>query len=145
MQIYIDSLIESIQSFMLAHMSLFIVVCVFIFLDIISGLIVAFVDGEYSSRHFRKGLGRKLAYVLVMCAVAIVQVVMFDSQFDVPFEFPLFAIVCGFIIPLEFTSIVENACKLNPELDKLFGKFFNNDDYKYLGDGTNNVIDFHEK
>ena len=144
MQIYIDSLIESIQSFMLAHMTLFIVVCVFIFLDIISGLIVAFVDGEYSSRAFRKGLGNKLAYVLVMCAVAIVQVAMFDSQFDVPFEFPLFAIVCGFIILLEFTSIVENACKLNPELDSLFGKFFNNYDYKYLGDGTYSEIDYYE-
>ena len=35
--------------------------------------------------------------------------------------------------------------ELNPELDKLFGKFLNNDDYKYLGDGTNNVIDFYEK
>lgn len=145
MQIYIDSMIEAIQTFMMAHMTLFIAVCVFILLDIISGLIVAFVDGEYSSREFRKGLGHKLSYVLVMCAVAIMQVAMFDVNFDVPFEFPLFEIVCGFIILLEFTSIIENACKLNPELEKLFGKFFNNSNYKYLGDGNYTDINYYEK
>lgn len=126
MQIYFDAMMEAVQQFMYNHMTLFIVVCVFIVLDILSGLVVALVDGEYSSTEFRHGLGRKLGYVIIMCAVAVIQVAMFDSNFDVSFEFPLFGIVCAGIIALEFSSIVENACLLNPEIDSIFGRFFKN-------------------
>lgn len=126
--IYVNALLDAIQLFMIQHMTLFVVVCLFILIDIVSGLIVALVDGNYNSTEFRKGLARKLGYVLVMCAVAVIQVAMFDSNFEVPFDFPFFALVCSFIILLEFTSILENACKLNPKLDAFLGKYINGND-----------------
>lgn len=114
----------SFSQFMQDNMTFFIVVCVFILLDIISGVVASLIKGDYSSTVMRKGLAHKLAYIFIMCAVAVLQVAMFDPHFHVDFDFPLLGIVCGFIIFMELSSILENACVMNPQINELIGKFF---------------------
>lgn len=116
---------QYITEFVKDNMTFFIVTCIFILLDILSGLISAIVNRDFSSKTMRKGLGHKLAYIFVMCAVAVLQVAMFDPGFTLDFDFPLFNVVCGFIIFMELSSILENACMLNPAINDLIGRFFN--------------------
>lgn len=113
-----------ITAFMETNMTMFIVTMVFILLDIISGCVVGFITRTFSSTALRKGLGHKLGYIFIMCAVAFLQVAMFDPNFTLDFDFPLFNVVCGFIIFMEFVSVIENASKLNPNVDKIIGKYF---------------------
>lgn len=119
-----EMFVAALWQFMSDNMVLFCVAIAFILVDILSGLIVGWITHTYSSTKMREGLGHKLSYVFVMCAVAILQVAMFDPNFGVNFDFPLFNVVCGFIIFMEFSSIMENATILNPKLDSLIGKFF---------------------
>lgn len=118
------TLFAMITDFMEANITMFIVTMIFILLDIISGCVVGFITHTFSSTNLRKGLGHKLGYVFIMCAVAVLQVAMFDPNFTLDFDFPLFNVVCGFIIFMEFVSVIENASKLNPNVDQLFGKYF---------------------
>lgn len=116
---------DFLSQFMADNMTMFIVTVIFIFLDILSGLVCALINKDFSSTVMRKGLGHKLGYVFIMCAVAVLQVAMFDPNFHMEFDFPMFNIVCGFIIFMECSSILENASMLNPQLNEIIGKFFN--------------------
>lgn len=116
---------ELVNQFMQDNMTLIFVTFGMMFLDIISGVISAVINKNYSSEELRKGLGHKLGYIFVMCTVAIIQVAMFDDRFSVEFGFPLLDVVCGFIIFMEVTSIIENACLINPNLKEFVGKYFN--------------------
>lgn len=116
---------QYVNFFMQQNMTMVVVTFCLILLDIISGVIQAWYNHEFSSKVFKKGLLSKLGYIIVMCVVAILQVAMFDDNFSVGFDFPLFDVVCAFIILLEVSSIVENACLINPDLEKFIGKYFN--------------------
>lgn len=129
------ALFTMITEFMEDNITMFCVTMVFILLDIISGCITGLITRTFSSTALRRGLGHKLGYVFIMCAVAIVQVAMFDPNFTLDFDFPLFNVVCGFIIFMEFVSVIENASKLNSNVDKLFGKYFD----KSYDDNTVNL------
>lgn len=116
-----------VSMFMENNITMFIVTVIFILLDIVSGCIAGFINRTFSSTELRKGLGHKIGYIFLMCAVAILQVAMFDPNFSLNFDFPLFNVVCGFIIFMEFVSIIENASKLNPNIDQIVGKYFSKD------------------
>jgi hypothetical protein len=117
------------SQFMCDNFAIFVVAIAFILLDIASGIIVAILQRNFSSTIMRKGLGHKLGYVFVMCAVAILQVGMMEPSFHVEFDFPLFNVVCAFVIFMEFMSVMENACLLNPQLNNLVGKFLAQNNY----------------
>ena len=116
---------ELVNQFMQDNMTIILVSFGMMLLDIISGVIAAVINKNYSSEELRKGLGHKLGYIFVMCTVAIIQVAMFDDRFSIDFGFPLLDVVCGFIIFMEVTSIIENACLINPNLKEFVGKYFN--------------------
>lgn len=105
-------------------MTLFIVVCLMILLDILSGILAAIFDRSFSSTVLRKGLSHKIGYIFLMLVVAIIQVALFDPNFTLHFDFPFFNIVCSFIIFMEVMSILENVCKMNPQLNEFIGKYF---------------------
>lgn len=117
-----------LTQFMQENITMFCVTMLFIFIDIVSGIACAIYNHNYSSTVLREGLAHKFAYILVMCSVAIIQVAMFDPQFSINFNVPLFNIVCAAIVFLELSSILENASILNPGLRKLIGKYFDFDD-----------------
>ena len=124
MDALLTSFLNMVSVFMETNMTMFIVTVVFILLDILSGCIAGFFNKSFSSTALRKGLGHKIGYIFLMCAVAVLQVAMFDPNFNLDFDFPLFNVVCAFIIFMEFVSIIENASKLNPNIDQIVGKYF---------------------
>lgn len=117
------------SQFMCDNFTIFVVAIAFILLDVATGIIVAMLQRNFSTTIMRKGLGHKLGYVFVMCAVAILQVGMMEPSFHVEFDFPLFNVVCAFVIFMEFMSVMENACLLNPQLNDLVGKFLAQNNY----------------
>lgn len=117
-------ILSFLSEFMKQNLTIFLIACFMMLMDILSGCIVGLIKRKFSSTKLREGLGHKLGFIIIMCVIAIIQVAMFDPNFNVDFDFPLFNAVCGFIIFIEFVSIVENATILNPKLDSLIGKYF---------------------
>ena len=97
---------QYVNFFIQQNMTIVIVTFCLILFDILSGVIAAIYNKEFSSTVFKKGLLSKLGYVIVMCVVAILQVAMFDDNFSVGFDFPLFDVTCAFIILLEVSSVI---------------------------------------
>ena len=126
------------NQFMADNATILSVAIIMMFLDIVSGFVVALIQGNYSSTIMREGLGHKFGYIMCMCAVAVIQLAMFDPAFEVNFSLPLFNGVCAFIIFMEFTSIIENAALISPSIEKIFGKFLNK---KEDSDNDNEVVD----
>lgn len=115
-----------VNEFIQMNIMWIIVTFIFMVLDVISGLLRAWITKTFSSTKMREGFGHKLGFFIVMMVVAILQVALLDPNFTLTFDFPLFNIVCGFIIFMEVTSILENAVILNPQLDSLIGRYFDN-------------------
>ena len=132
---------DAISLFINENITWFIVLLALVVLDILSKLIVVILNHDFSSKALREGLGHKLSYLIVLCVVAIIQVAMFDKYFTLDFDFPMFTIVCGFIAFLEFTSILENVCYLNPKLDRLVGKYLAQSNPYYYDDSPIDIIE----
>lgn len=116
--------LEWINQFWLDNETFILVTLLFIALDIISGVIKALITHTFSSTMMRSGFGHKLGIILALCAIAVIQVALFDPNFSLNFDVPLFDVACGLIIFMEFCSIVENCCVMNPQLDSIIGKYF---------------------
>lgn len=102
---------------------LLIIVGGFIILDVITGLGKAFKNKEYNSTNMRKGLYHKCGSILCIVFSALVE--LSQRYIDIGVSLPILNVVCGYIILMEITSIVENICELNPEImpDKLLQYF----------------------
>lgn len=117
-------LFDMVNAFWSENMTFIVVTFVFMALDIFSGVMKSLFTGTFSTSVMRQGFGHKLGIILAMCAVAIIQVALLDPNFTFDFEIPLFDISCALIIFMEFCSILENACVMNPQLENVFGRFF---------------------
>lgn len=85
-------------------------------IDYVTGVVNAIMHGELSSEKMRQGLGRKFAYLTVICVALIVE---YGSDYiNLGIELPVFIPVCTGICLIEITSIMENCAKINPELSK---------------------------
>lgn len=83
-------------------------------IDYVTGVVNAIMQGELSSKKMRQGLGRKFAYLAVICVALIVE---YGSDYiNLGIELPVFIPVCIGICLIEITSIMENCVKINPEL-----------------------------
>lgn len=90
------------------------IVFLLVLIDYISGVVNAVMHGELSSEKMREGLGRKFAYLVVICVALIVE---YGSDYiNLGIELPVFIPVCTGICLTEITSIMENCVKINPEL-----------------------------
>lgn len=90
------------------------VLSVFVVLDILTGVASAISAGELSSSKMRDGLFHKLAfygaYVLAValeCAAGVL---------ELNITIPAAGAVAAYIVATEVVSILENLCKMNPEL-----------------------------
>lgn len=84
--------------------------------DIVSGCAAAFRNGEFSSSVFRDGLWKKLGSCLVLALAEAVEHWGVFVGFDESICSVLGLGICALLAFMEVTSILENACTLNPDL-----------------------------
>lgn len=95
----------------------------FILLDLVTGLIKAFKNKEYTSSIMREGLYHKAGSVL--CILFGVLVDYAQTIVDLGVSVPITITICSYIILMEVGSVIENLCAINPEIlpDKLKSYF----------------------
>lgn len=86
----------------------------FMLMDIITGLIKAFKEKQYTSSIMREGLYHKCCYILCIMLAFLVDYAQtfIDLGVDIPMTIP----ICTYIILNEIGSIIENLASINPEL-----------------------------
>ena len=101
----------------------YIVTGAFILLDMITGLIKAFKEKAYCSSVMREGLFHKAGSILVICFGALVDYA--QTFIDLGVTIPVALSLCAYIVLMEIGSIIENVCKINPEIlpDKIKSYF----------------------
>ncbi|MCC8075710.1 MAG: phage holin family protein [Clostridiales bacterium] len=101
----------------------YLITCAFIALDFITGLVQALATKTFASSVMREGLFHKVGSVL--CVVLGLLVDYAQGFVDLGVSVPVAAAICGYICVMEAGSIIENVCKINPEImpDKLTGFF----------------------
>ena len=104
-------------------MTIYAIAFAFIVLDFITGLIKAFATNSFTSTKMRKGLFHKVA--LLLCMILGLLVDHAKGYIDLGITVPVAAAVCVYICLMETASIIENICKINPEIvpDKLASLF----------------------
>lgn len=99
-------------------------VFIFILLDVLSGLLKAFMLGMLSSSKMREGLMHKFSYIIILVLSYMIE--LGQPYTGVKIDFPLITTVVAFIIVSEIMSIFENCCEMNPELkSSRIARFFN--------------------
>lgn len=99
-------------------MAVYIVVLGFILADIITGFLKAGYLGDINSTALRKGLFHKASEI---CATIGAGLLEYGAQYvDINIPLPVVNIVATYICVMEFVSVLENLCYVNPQLNKLF-------------------------
>ena len=99
-----------------------LVVLACIFLDVVSGLVKALKNGEFSSSRMRKGLYNKAAVIIVLLLAWVAQIGF--EMMILPQEYAsvqtvlsiVFPAVGVYLILMEAGSVLENAGEIVPEL-----------------------------
>lgn len=99
---------------------IYIAAMVFIIFDILTGIIKSIYNKTFTSTNMRKGGLRKLVEFILLIIIAFVQIYIKDSVPNFPID-TLYAIP-GYVVLMEFSSIMENISEVNPDLKKLFPK-----------------------
>lgn len=92
----------------------YLVVFLFILLDVLSGVTQAVKNKTLSSETMRQGIYHKLGYVLIIALASLCEygVLYLDLGFETPLVIPCSVMICL----TESLSIVENIERINPEL-----------------------------
>ena len=100
-------------------MTIYFITFAFIVLDFATGLTKAFATKTFTSTKMREGLFHKVA--LLLCMILGFLVDHAQGSIDLGITVPVAAAVCVYICLMEITSIIENVCKINPQIvpDKL--------------------------
>lgn len=99
-------------------------VCVFVLLDIGTGLAKAYATGTLSSKEMRDGLMHKSMYFALIALFACLEV--FQQHFEVLPNVPTTLAVCVYVCATEFFSALENIVAINPDIRKwpIFSQLF---------------------
>ena len=105
-------------------MIIYAIVSAFIVLDFVTGMVKAFSTHTFSSTKMREGLWHKTSLVLVVILGILVDYA--QGYLDLGISIPVATAVCTYISLMEISSILENVCKIYPDLmpdklAKLFG------------------------
>ena len=95
-------------------MVVYLIVGLFILLDLITGLIKAFKEKNYTSTIMREGLFHKAGSILVVCFGVLVDYA--QTFLDLGINVPIAASICVYIVLMEIGSIIENICTINPDI-----------------------------
>lgn len=93
---------------------IYVITGAFIMLDYITGIVKAFKEKAYSSTVMRQGLYHKSGSIL--CIAFGVLVDYAQNYLDLGVSFPVAISMCSYIILMEIGSIIENVCRINPEI-----------------------------
>lgn len=94
--------------------SLLLFVCVLMVMDIITGLVNAIMHNEFKSCKMREGLYHKAGNMLVIGLGVLVDIE--QGYFDLGFPVDITVAICQYIALMEIGQILENVCKINPDL-----------------------------
>ena len=102
---------------------MYLIVGLFMVLDIATGLIQAFKEKKYTSKVMREGLFHKCGSIL--CVLFSVLVNETQKFFDLSINLPIINAICSYIILMECGSIIENIGSINPQIvpEKIKGYF----------------------
>lgn len=104
--------------------------CVMMVADVVVGFIVATINEKISSTKMRNGLLHKVL-MLVLIFVCLAIEIGVSHTGALPYDVPTCEVVCGYIIIMEFVSILESIASGYPELrDSALFKLFNFDNKK---------------
>ncbi len=92
----------------------YLITCCFMALDFVTGLVYAFSSKSFSSTKMREGLFHKTGLLLVMILGVLVETS--EDFLDLGVTIPVAAAVCAYICLMEIGSIIENVCKIVPDL-----------------------------
>ena len=84
-------------------------------MDVISGLIGAFASNSFSSTKMKEGAFHKAGIVVIALFGLMIDIMSAFIE-GLPFQTPLCAAFCVYLIGMEAMSIVENVVIINPEL-----------------------------
>ena len=94
-----------------------IVCCILIIMDIVCGTVAAMRNRELSSSILREGMYNKFGEAMFLLAGIIAHETLSMPPFDTLGISPNIAyIVAAYIAWMEMVSILENICKIDPEL-----------------------------
>lgn len=101
----------------------YVVTGCFILLDLITGLVKAFKEKNYSSSIMREGLYHKVGSVLTIGFGFLVDYA--QTIVDLGVTIPVATSVCVYIVLMEIGSIIENVATINPDIlpDKIKSYF----------------------
>lgn len=97
-----------------------ILVAILVAVDVISGFAAAWATNSVQSTKLRKGLWHKAGYAFVISAAMACEWGAVHGL-ELGFEVPLVIPICVWICLMEIVSILENARKMNPELESVPG------------------------
>lgn len=95
-------------------MYVYIITVAFIALDLLTGLVKAFKEKNYSSSVMREGLFHKIGSVFCVAFASLVDFA--QSYLDLGVSVPLTISVCAYIVLMEIGSIIENVTAINPNI-----------------------------
>lgn len=97
----------------------YLVTALFILLDMITGVIKAFKEKNYTSSIMREGLFHKCGSIV--CVVFGILVDYAQTFLDLGITIPVAVSICVYVCLMEIGSIIENVCAINPQImpDKL--------------------------
>lgn len=95
-------------------MNICVIVSAFIALDFITGWIKAVATNSYASAKMREGLFHKVG--LALCVIFGYLVDYAQDYIDLGITVPVAAAICVYICLMETSSIIENICKINPDI-----------------------------
>lgn len=93
----------------------------FILFDVISGLLKAWRNRKFDSKVMRQGLFNKMAEIIALAFAAFLQ--YGGKYINIGIDLPVVVIVSSYICLMEFISVIENLCEVNPRLAKVFDKY----------------------
>lgn len=92
----------------------YLIVGLFMLLDLITGLVKAFKTKSFTSSIMREGLFHKCASVITVVLGVLVKFA--QSYVDIATNVPICETICAYIVLMELGSIIENVGKINPKL-----------------------------
>lgn len=94
--------------------ALWIVVIIFIALDVIAGTTKAFLTKTVSSEKARKGIMHKMGYILAMMMCTFIDIA--QKIADIGFSIPVLEMCAVMICAAEIFSLCEHVKELNPDI-----------------------------
>ncbi len=92
----------------------YLVTAGFVGLDMLTGIVKAFKEKNFTSSVMREGLFHKCGSVIAVVFAVLVDYA--QSLVDLGVTIPIAIAVCSYIILMEVGSIIENIGKINPRI-----------------------------